>query len=595
MNNTKIETPWDLNDLQYSIFDEKYRYNNESFDGFIDRVSNGNKYIAKLIREKKFLFAGRILANRGLYKDGKKVTYSNCYVLPQPEDSIEGIYEAAYNAARTFSYGGGVGLDISKLRPNGSKVNNAAKTTTGAVSFMDLFNMTTSIIGQKGRRGAMIISMDINHPDILDFINIKSNDNSITKANISLRINDKFMKAVLSREIFRCEFIIKDTNEVIIRDLNAHDVFVQLCKNNRDWADPGILYWDNVIGYNIMDADSSFTLGGVNPCAELPLPEGGSCLLGSINLAEFVENPFTEKAKFSFAEFSLAVSQCVIALNEVLDEGLELHPLQCQRDSVSDYRQIGLGTMGMADMLIKLGLTYGSNESIEFCTKVARIMSNSSLQTSALLARDKGSFTKCNKDLILKSRYINYVSSQETLELINKYGLRNSSILTCAPTGSISTMLGVSGGIEPIFSLSYTRKTESLGDGDQYHTVFTGIAKDYMELNNITDESLLPEYFITSQKIHYEDRIKMQSVWQKYIDAAISSTVNLPYETTVEEVYDIYVKAWEYGLKGLTIYRDGCARSGILITDKTKTDKKENEDLEQTEVEVAEETQGCST
>lgn len=593
--NNNIENPWGLNEFQWKIFEEKYRYNNESFDGFIKRISNGNEKIEKLIREKKFLFAGRILANRGLHKYGKKVTYSNCYVIPQPEDNVESIYEAAYRLARTFSYGGGSGIDISKLRPSGSIVNNAAKTTTGAVSFMELYNMTTDIIGQKGRRGALMISMDVNHPDIEDFIDIKTKEGKITKANISVRINDDFMKAVINDESYNCQFFVEATGETVGKVLNARELFMKLCENNHNWAEPGILFWDTIEKRNIMSADKTFKLGGVNPCAEQPLPAGGSCLLGSINLSEFVSNPYTCEASFEMGDFIDAVKECVIALNEVLDEGLELHPLEVQKESVRKYRQIGLGVMGLADMLIKLNTKYGSKHSLEVCDMIGSTMINVAVEQSALLAKEKGTFEAYNKEAILNSPFLKDNLSKEVREIVEKYGLRNSQLLTIAPTGSISTMLGISGGVEPIFSISYIRKTESLQGGDQYHEIFTGIAKEFMDLANINSRDLLPEQFVVSQEIPSINRIKMQATWQKHIDAAISSTINLPYETTVEEVYDIYVKAWEAGLKGLTIYRDGCARGGVLITEKTTIDNKpevmEIEKDEPIELDV----EGCST
>ena len=404
--NNNIENPWGLNEFQWKIFEDKYRYNNESFDGFIKRISNGNEKIEKLIRDKKFLFAGRILANRGLHKEGKKVTYSNCYVIPQPEDNVESIYEAAYRLARTFSYGGGSGIDISKLRPSGSIVNNAAKTTTGAVSFMELFNMTTDIIGQKGRRGALLISMDVNHPDIEDFIDIKTKEGKITKANISVKINDDFMKAVINDELYNCQFFVEATGETIGKVLNARKLFMKLCENNHNWAEPGILFWDTIEKRNIMSADKTFKLGGVNPCAEEPLPAGGSCLLGSINLSEFVSNPYTCEARFEMSDFIDAVKESVIALNEVLDEGLELHPLEVQKESVRKYRQIGLGVMGLADMLIKLSTKYGSKLSLEICDMIGSTMINVAVEQSALLAKEKGTFEAYNKEAILNSPFL---------------------------------------------------------------------------------------------------------------------------------------------------------------------------------------------
>ena len=225
-----------MNELQKTIWENKYQYKNEDFDQWVERISGGNKKIGNLIKERKFLFAGRILANRGLPKDGIKVTYSNCYVIQPPEDNLESIFETAKKLARTFSYGGGVGIDISKLRPANSLVHNSAKTTTGAVSFMDLYSMTTGLIGQRGRRGALMISMDVNHPDIEEFIDIKTDLDRVTKANISVRINDEFMKAAETRQPYMCRFEVEATGEVIEKEVDAYRLFMKLVKNNWDYA-----------------------------------------------------------------------------------------------------------------------------------------------------------------------------------------------------------------------------------------------------------------------------------------------------------------------------------------------------------------------
>lgn len=566
------KSKWHMDELQKLIWSNKYQYNNESFDEWIDRVSGNNRRIAKLIRERKFLFAGRILANRGLPKDGIKVTYSNCYVLSPPEDNLESIFDTAKKLARTFSYGGGVGFDISKLRPSGALVHNSAKTTTGAVSFMDLYSMTTGLIGQRGRRGALMISMDVNHPDIEAFIDVKTDLEKVTKANISVRINDKFMEAVENKEKYTCKFIVEETKEIIEKEVDAYKLFMKLITNNWDFAEPGILFWDNIERYHLLSEDFEFKYAGVNPCAEEPLPAGGSCLLGSINLSEFVVEPFTNNAIFDKEKFKDAVYDCVIGLNEVLDEGLKLHPLDEQKESVREYRQIGLGVMGIADMLIKLNIRYGSEESIKLCEELAKIMLNSAIKQSALLAKELGSYEKYNKEAIFKSDFFSNNIDDDVKELIKKYGLRNSQILTIPPTGSISTMLGISGGIEPMFNTSYIRKTESLHDEDVFYKVYTPIVKEYMDKNDILDDNDLPDIFETAMTLKPDERIKMQSAWQKYIDASISSTINLPYEATVEDVYNIYMLAWKNKLKGITIYRDGCKRSGILLND--KADKK---------------------
>lgn len=290
------------------------------------------------------------------------------------------------------------------------------------------------------------------------------------------------------------------------------------------------------------------------------MPEGGSCLLGSINLSEFVNNDKT----LNIDDLINVVDKAVIALNEVLDEGLELHPLREQRKSVRNWRQIGLGVFGISDMLIKMGIRYGSKESIDICDKIGFEIANQAIKTSAEL---DGYYNKMNLEAITNSNYFKENTSEETKELVKKCGLRNSQLLTIAPTGSLSSMLGVSGGIEPIFSNYYTRKTESLHGEDKYYKVYTPIVEKYMKENNINNDSDLPDYFVTARDLCYKERIDMQAIWQKHIDASISSTVNLPNETTVEEIEQLYLYAWEKGLKGVTIFRDGCKRTGILTTD----------------------------
>ena len=709
--------PWKMDGLQQSTLSNKYLLDGENFNDWIKRVSQGNTKIEKLIRDKKFLFAGRILANRGLIKE-KKLTYSNCYVITPPEDNIESIFDAAKRLARTFSYGGGAGINIGKLRPAGAKVNNAAKSTTGAVSFMDLFNLTTDIIAQKGRRGALLLSIPVNHPDIEEFINIKLDLTKLTKTNISVMITDDFMRAVSKKEKYYCKFLVKDTGEVIIKEIDAYKLFRKLCENNWRTAEPGMLFWDGIEQYNFMSMDKSFKIAGTNPCltgdtliqtvdgkkkikdlvgtepfvyavntagelilvkaskvwltrknadlvevkyddntlictpdhkiftdnrgwvdakdlnendnlckyedlmladiveekqykkskvisvteleytedvydmtvpevhnfiandivvhncGEEPLPAGGSCLLGSINLSEFVCCPFTDNAYFDIDKFNDAVKTAVIGLDEVLDEGLEYHPLEEQRECVRKYRQIGLGVMGIADMLIKLGVVYGSDESLEICSAIAHNMFNNALYQSAMLAKENGPFPEY-KDIMLKSPIFKN-ADDNVMDLIKQYGLRHSALLTIPPCGSISLLLGVSGGIEPIFNFSYIRKTESIHDGEVFYKVYTPIVEEYMSLFGVCKEEDLPEYFIASQEIEYENRIKMQSVWQKYIDASISSTINLPNDATIDDVCDLYMKAWQYGLKGVTVYRDGCERAGVLINeDKKKKEKKE--------------------
>lgn len=562
------------NQIGKDIWTNKYRFKDETFDEWINRISGGNKNIAELIRQKKFLFGGRILANRGLENKGRKISLSNCYVIEPPEDNIESIFDCAKKLARTYSYGGGCGVDISKLAPRGAKVNNAAKETTGSVSFMDLYSMVTGLIGQSGRRGALMLSLSCEHPDLEEFIEIKSDLDRVTKANISIRITDKFMVAVKNRTSFTLSFTRLETGEKITKEVDAYTIFHKLCEMNWDYAEPGMLFWDRINNWNLLSCDDDFEYAGTNPCAEEPLPAGGSCLLGSINLSEFVCD-----TGFNFDDFKYCVKESVIALNEVLDEGLPLHPLKEQRESVYDWRQIGLGIFGLADLLIKLGIKYGSPEAIDLCDMIGHTMADMAIKTSAILSKEHDEpYPKYKPEAIEQSAFYSKNALGETKELVSSFGLRNSQLLTIAPTGSLSTMLGVSGGIEPIFANYYTRKTESLKGHDEYYKVYTPIVKKYMDEHGLKDDSELPDYFVTAQTLDYKNRIYMQSIWQSHIDASISSTVNVPNDFTVEQVENLYMTAWDAGLKGVTIFRDGCKRAGILTTTiKEKKDEKSDD------------------
>lgn len=695
------------NTLGIDIWNKKYRQNGESFDEWLERVSGGSASIKRLIIEKKFLFGGRILSNRGMPDKGQKVTYSNCfragtmvttsegikpidsvnigdkvlthtgkyqtvknilkrqydgamytirsegvdvvctsehpfltkrgwikacdliwdipsevdallkydkggnkyesgfesitveysvetvynlsvdidesyvangyivhncYVVPAPEDSIESIFESASKMARTFSYGGGVGIDLSKLAPRGARVNNTAKFTTGAVSFTDLYSFTTGLIGQNQRRGATMLSISCEHPDAEEFMRAKMDVNRNTSANMSIRMTDDFMRAVEGRKMFDQIFKREVTGEIIKKEIDASKFFDELCYANWDYGEPGCLYWDRIENWNLLSEFPDFHYAGVNPCAEEPLPAGGSCLLGSLNLSEFAIGK-----SFDFHGFQIAVQLAVVALNEVLDEGLPLHPLQEQRDSVKDWRQIGLGIMGLADMLIKLGIRYGSEEAIALCDRIGSCMINSALAQSARLAWEHGSFPKCNNTLLLQSKFLQENATKEVIETIRKHGLRNSQLLTIAPTGTLSTMLGISGGIEPIFATHYDRTTKMEGT-DKVYRVYTPCVKEYMEKNKVDSVDELPEEFVTAQNLDWKSRVDMQAIWQKHIDASISSTVNLPEDFPQEDVKGIYMSAWKSGCKGITVFRDGCKRLGILTTktgekteDKTKS------------------------
>ena len=571
---TEKEWLGEENQLGMDIWTRKYQNQGESFEEWLTRVTGGNEEMAGYIREKKFLYGGRILSNRGLYKEGRKVTYSNCYVITPPEDNIESIFDCAKKLARTYSYGGGCGIDISGLAPKGARINNAAKETTGSVSFMELYSLVTGLIGQNGRRGALMISLDCSHPDVPDFIELKTDLEKVTKANISLRIHKDFMEAVKNDQEYMLHYTRETTGEVIEKKVKARELFRKITDTNWDYAEPGALFWDRITGWSLLSNTDTFTYAGVNPCAEEPLPAGGSCLLGSINLSAFVRDPFSEHSYFDFDGLKACVKASVKALNEVLDEGLPLHPLEEQRESVRQWRQIGLGIMGLADALIKLGLTYGEEEAVAMCDRIGFAMADTAIAASALLAKEEGAYPMCNIGQVMETPYFQANTTEKTRELVKKYGLRNSQLLTIAPTGTLSTMLGISGGIEPIYANYYMRKTESLHGTDVYYKVYTKIVENYMKQHNIEEDKDLPEYFVTAMTLDYRQRINMQAAWQEHIDASISSTVNVPNSFTKEETENLYLYAYEKGLKGITIFRDGCRRVGILNT-QMKEEKKE--------------------
>ena len=559
------------NTLGLDIIKKKYPGNNDDFPTWLNRVCGGNKPLMNLVFEQKFLFGGRILAGRGMDLHGYKMEMSNCHVNASPEDNIEGIFDCAKEMARTYSYGGGVGIDISNLSPRGTTVYNSARESSGAVSWMDLYSCTTGLVGQNNRRGALMITMSSDHPDIEEFVDVKRNLDKVTKANISVRMSDEFLRKAELGEDYEVTFTRESTGETISKTLNAKKILHRIAENNHLMGEPGALFWDRILDWNLNSNNPEYEICSTNPCGEQPLGRYQSCLLGSLNLAAFVRD-----GDFQFEEFGQAVKIAVEGLNEVLDEGIPLLPLDVQKEAATNWRNIGLGIMGLADALIKMKIRYGSKEAVEISEMIASYMARTAVTTSLELAMRDGAFPKCEPEKIVETPFFKNLYDEEKdfefINLVKKYGLRNCALLTIAPTGTISTMFRISGGIEPIFSYTYTRKTESLNEGDEpvYYKLHTPIVQKYMESHDISDEKDLPEYFVTAHDIAPLERVAMQAAWQKYIDASISSTVNLPNSATVDEIYDIYIEAWKAGLKGITVYRDDCARTGVLTTEKEK-------------------------
>lgn len=624
----KNEKEWlgEDNTLGLDIWKKKYA-DGRTYHEWMYDVTGGDMQLAKLIEAKKFLFGGRILANRNNASVTSKKTYSNCYVIAPPEDNLESIFNTAKKLARTFSYGGGCGIDLSKLSFKGAAIHNAAKSSSGVVSFMELYDKTTEIIGQNGRRGALMMSLSSNHPDILEFVDVKRNLNKINNANLSVRVDDDFMikardtdeenyELIFNRSMYDPE--TKTKKDMSGTKINPNALLMKLSEYNWETGEPGILFWDNIRKGGLLSNQPGFKYGGVNPCAEEPLPSGGSCLLGALNLSAFCkwDNDYNSYI-FDFLDFIDAIDISVRALNKVLDEGVDLHPLNEQTESVKRWRQIGLGVMGFADALIKLGMVYGSPESFVFIKDVGSLMAYYSLLTSNKIAIENPSKkVDLEYDALLNTRYMlnlyttitedntvckffrsnniqNYKYDKKTIEDfmngIYKYGLANSQLLTVAPTGSIATMIDVSGGIEPLFATHYNRVTKSLNGEDTTYTVYPKVIKDviaskYGKCVDVSDIDLSSEEsIITAHQIPYYDRLKVQSVWQKFIDAAISSTVNLKEDVTPDDIYDLYITAWELGLKGVTVFRDNCYRTAILTTN-DKEEKEEHIDVVEEQV-----------
>lgn len=542
---------WEMNELQRDVYENKYRFNMETQDEFFKRVSGGNPNIEKLLRNKDFLFGGRILAGRGI---DRNVSLANCTTLPPIEDNIESIFDTAKKLARMFSYGQGAGIDISNLRGKGAKVNNASQTSTGAVSFMKVFDTVGEVIGAEGRRSALLIAMDVQHDDILDFINVKNDVDKVNNANISVKVNDDFMK--------------QDTPK-------KQNILRELATSSWGTGEPAILYWDNNKKWHLLSEDDDYEIQGVNACSEYPTTGYGTCLLGSINLSNYVLHPFTESVEINVDKLTKDVYQIVIGMNEVLDEAIPTHPLEEQRIIGRNYRQLGIGIMSLADVFIKMGVSYGSSESIEIASKIMEIIRDTSFKSSIDLSKKYGSFPKFNQEAISKSPYFKSLPI-EIQDDILKYGIRNSSLLSIAPAGSISLLVDGSNGLEPLFATSYHRTTKSLGAVDKQYKVYAGVVQELMEFKGISKEEDLPSYCVTAHDINPLTKVELQGELQKYVDLAISSTVNLNEDASVEMVEEVYKLAHEKGLKGISIFRNNCFRKGILTTEP----KVEDEEVE---------------
>ncbi len=553
----------------------------------------------EILSDFKFIPGGRIMFGAG---NKRRATLLNCYYIPIKEDSIEGIFDCAKEMARTYSFGGGVGIDITILRPKGSPVNNSAIFSTGAVSFMDLFSKVTGTIGQAGRRGALMITIEDRHPDIFDFIDVKDDPlrMNVRFANISVKVSDELMRKVKENGIFTLWFESERVKRIELR-IRARELWSRIC--NRAWssAEPGVIFWDTAKRFSPTEYDEKMSIKGCNPCSEQMLEDYGCCNLGNINLMKFVKNVFGKKPdleKFwdivekkgiekamEYAESKgwaypdlLGLQKVVRVgmrfLDDVLDYSAPRHPLPQQKEASLYTRRTGLGATGLADMLCEMRIKYDTDEAVYMMDKLFEFIKNTAYDESVEIAKEKGPFPAFRREKHVDMEFVKGIS-EEIREKIWNFGIRNACLLTIPPVGSGAILGGTTGGIEPIFALSYIRRSESLSQGT--FKVYHWLVALYLAEYGGKGEEDLPDFFITAHQIDPKMRVRIQGVIQKHIDSSISSTVNLPKNTTPEEIGKIYELAWEYGCKGITVYREG-SREGVLITEEEY--KSRSEDFE---------------
>lgn len=610
-SNVNMYGNWWENSIAQQILLKKYfhqeevelsqKYDFESaFKAFVGRVSGifSTKEL-KQFMEKSLINGDFILAGRSLYaagaKDLFKASMSNCYIMPSPEDNIESIFDTCGKMGRIFSYGGGCGINISKLRPRDAKVLNSAKTSTGAVSFMDVFNVVGEVIGSNNRRAALLIALNCDHPDIEEFLEIKKNNDKIQSANISICFTDEFMYAVQNDKDFTLKFNVEATGEQICKTIKAKEFFIKFCESQYDWAEPAALWIDRINNWNILDAypRNEYNIEVTNPCAEFASNAYNSCNLGSINLYNFVENPFTDNATFDFDRFSDTVQGAISVMDEVLDYGFDMQPLDENRKNIEDWRSLGLGVFGIADMFVAMGIKYGESDSLDLIDDIMKTMQYTALHTSVFLAKSKGAFKKYDYDKVKKSNYLSDIFYDEWCDIaddIQTFGLRNSSLLSIAPTGSIAMLFNQSGGVEPYYQVSYERTTHALEKEGKSFNISMLAIQHLLKHNGINPEEITNDeikkkfdYVVDTYDINPKNRVMLQSVMQDYVDNAISSTINLKENTTVQEIFDLYISAWKQGCKGITIFRDNCKRISILGKEhgvSTESLKKSSKDIE---------------
>ncbi len=553
---------------------------------------------------------------------------SNCFVIGHrhPADSYGGIIRIDEEQVQLMKRRGGVGHDLSHIRPTGSPVLNSALTSTGIVPFMERYSNSTREVAQDGRRGALMLSLSIKHPDAENFIDAKVETGKVTGANVSIKIDDEFMKAALSGKKYHQQFPIDSDHPKYEKDIDARTLWDKIIHNAWKSAEPGVLFWDTVIRESVPDcyADEGFRTVSTNPCGEIPLCPYDSCRLLAINLYSYVDAPFTRNASFNFDKFKKHVGYAMRIMDDIID--LELEKVQAIINKIDgdpeddDIRRVelqlwekirtkalqgrrtGLGITAEGDMLAALGLRYGSEEAIDFAVQIQKTLALEAYRASVKMAEERGAFPIYSAEKEVNNPMIGRIREADPAlyEEMAKKGRRNIALLTIAPTGTTSLMSQTTSGIEPVFRPYYMRRrkvnpsdkdvkvtfVDEVGDSWEEYNVFHHKFLTYLsvqgydleQVKNMTQEELdalvekSPYYKATANDIDWVSKVKMQGAIQKWVDHSISVTVNLPNEVTEELVGQVYRTAWESGCKGVTVYRDG-SRAGVLVE---KKKEKEN-------------------
>ncbi|MCK0138093.1 adenosylcobalamin-dependent ribonucleoside-diphosphate reductase [Aliiroseovarius sp. F47248L] len=498
----------------------------------------------------KYLPAGRITAGAGT---GRAVTLFNCFVMGTIPDSMGGIFDMLKEAALTMQQGGGIGYDFSTIRPRGADVKGVAADASGPLSFMDVWDaMCRTIMSAGSRRGAMMATMRCDHPDIEDFITAKSDAARLRMFNMSVLVTDDFMQAVKDDASWDLKF-----DDTVYHTVAARDLWNKIMKATYDYAEPGVIFIDRINQMNNLAYCE--TIAATNPCGEQPLPPYGACLLGSINLARLVADPFEEAAHLDGDALTELVATAVRMMDNVVDASR--FPLEAQRQEAQAKRRIGLGVTGLADALLMMGLRYGSDEAAAQTEAWMKQIARASYLASVELAKEKGPFPLFDAEKYLTSGSLTHMD-EDVREAIREHGIRNALLTSIAPTGTISLYAGnVSSGIEPVFAYAYTRKVLQK-DGTRTEEEVVDYAVQ-MWRDKFGDKEL-PDYFVNAQMLAPLEHVKMQAAAQKWIDSSISKTINCPEDISFDDFKDVYMQAWDSGCKGCTTYRPNDVTGSVL-------------------------------